>query len=127
MHMRILIATLLVCFDASAKEVPLGGRASVAHDYKCVSVETGHDVTMTVQEMPGAATQVLIAEGAKKPVVRMFTATDNQSRVLRLYKYRMQGGGAEMLEISDATGIATITILHGARGEVFTSLVCDDK
>lgn len=127
MNKRALLVILLVCTGATAKEISLGGKASIVHDYKCVSVRTGHNVTMTVQEVPGAATQVLIAEGAKKPAVRMFTATDNQSRVTRLYKYHMQGGGAEVLEISDTTGIATITILNDAGVEAFTSLVCDDK
>lgn len=124
---RIVVAVaLLACFGATAKDLPLGGKKFITHDYKCVGVSTGRDVYMTVQEVPGAATQALIADGDKKPITMTLTSIDDQTRAARQYKSESSGLGAEILEVSDVTGIATTTMLHSVGLEAFTSLVCNE-
>ena len=126
MRRIVVAAALLTCFGATAKDLPLGGKEFITHDYKCVGVSTGRDVSMTVQEVPGAATQVLIADGGKKPVTMTLTSIDDQTRAARQYKSESADPGAEILEVSDVTGIATTTMLHSVGLEAFTSLVCNE-
>lgn len=127
MRRMVVAAALLACFGATAKDLPLGGKEFITHDYKCVGVSTGRDVSMTVQEAPGSATQMIIAEGAKKPITMTLSAMDDQTRTARLYKYASSDGSSEVLQISNLTGLATTTMLHSVGLEAFTSLVCNEE
>lgn len=126
MKRMIATAALLACFGVAAKDLPPGGKAPVTHDYQCVSVSTGRNASMTVQELPGSATQMTIAEGAKKSVTVTLSAMDDQAGMVRLYKYGSSDGSTEILQISSFTGIATTTMLHSVGREAFTSLVCNE-
>ncbi|EHA8172291.1 hypothetical protein ACK1QP_001273 [Salmonella enterica] len=126
---RLVFAVLtLTCFSASAKDKPLDGKESMTHDYNCMGVSTGRSAVMTVQEFPGGANQILIAENAQKPMAVTLSAIDDQTRASRQYEFKSSNGSAEILQVSDLTGIATTTMLHTVGLEAFTSLVChEDK
>lgn len=123
----VVLAALLTCFGVAARDLPPGEKRLITHDYKCVDVSTGRNVSMTVREVPGAAIQALIADGDREPVTMALTSVDNQTRAVRQYKSESTGPGTEILEVSDVTGIATTTMLHSVGREAFTSLVCNEE
>lgn len=118
---------MLACFEASAKDAPLNGKESIAHDYNCMGVSTGRAAVLTVQEYAGGANQILVAENAPKPITITLTAIDDQTRVSRQYQFKAPNGGEEILQISELTGLATTTMLHTLGYEAFTSLVCHEE
>ncbi|EAW3492544.1 hypothetical protein EEN59_18520 [Salmonella enterica] len=116
----------LVVGGVSAKDLPLNGRDNMNHDYTCIGVSTGRDAALTVQEMPGGASTVLIAENTPKPIAISMVPMDDQTRASRQYKFTFSNGAEEVLLLSSITGIATVTMLNAVGMEVFTSLVCHE-
>ncbi|RYM60190.1 Uncharacterised protein [Serratia quinivorans] len=115
---------MVITGGVSAKDKPLGGKAFINHDYVCTGVSTGRAAAMTVQELPGGASSITIAENTPKPITASLTAMDDQTRASRQYKLDFGNGAKEVLLLSDLTKIATVTMLNAVGLEVFTSLVC---
>lgn len=124
-----LIVTMaaLSAIGAQAKDLPLNGKDYINHDYNCIGVSTGRTASMTVQELPGMANTTIVAENTPKPIVVSLAAMDDQVRAARQYQIKSPNGAEEVLEVSSITKMATITMLHAAGLEVFTSMVCHEK
>ncbi len=117
----------MACFSCVAKDLPLGGKPTINHDYTCLGVSTGRSAIMTVQETQGIANTLFIAENSPKPLPVTLTAIDDQTRVARLYKLKAPNGSTEILQISGLTKMATVTMLNTLGLEAFTSFVCNEN
>ncbi|MEE9654029.1 hypothetical protein V4836_07645 [Kluyvera ascorbata] len=122
----IMCLGLFVVGGVSAKDLPLNGKDHINHDYTCIGVSTGRDAALTVQEIPGGVSTVMIAENAPKPIAISMVPMDDQTRASRQYKFTFSNGAEEVLLLSSITGIATVTMLNAVGLEVFTSLVCHE-
>ncbi len=125
---KVLVAALVfIPVFATAQDLPLGGEDYITHDYTCVGSSTGRSAVMTVQEMPGGANSVTVAENSSKPIAVNLIAMDDQTRASRQYKLNFGNGAEEVLQLSSLTKMATVTMLHAVGLEVFTSLVCYEE
>lgn len=122
-----IVVVALFPIVTQAKDKPLDGKEIITHDYGCVGVSAGDSVSMTVGEVPGSATVMMTGEGMQKPVSMVLQASDDQTRVTRMYSSGSSKSGEMILEVADITKMATITMLHFAGSKAFTAKVCYEK